>query len=161
MDSGAERLAFYETLTVELKEAVSAKCKLDKRDESGDTARDYLFAEWQKTGIRPNGLIEPRIPEHARHVWAWFWRLNGRRSSSYMTINALTFRDIQAFSELYGLAMRPWEVSALCGMDDSYLSAVLSKPDAVTGDPNENARDLMDSMRALAKKPTPKPKARK
>lgn len=152
MGGGAERLAFYEALTVRLRKAVSARCDLDRSGKDGETKRDRLMVTWHKTGTRPDQLNEPVIPKQGEHLWGWFWRLSHRRTCGYAAVDPLQPSEIQSFAALYRQPLSPWEVSALLAMDDAYLKATRSDEPQDLGDPQANAEQLKASLKALAER---------
>lgn len=152
MGGQAERLAFYEALTARLRKAVSARCELDRSGKDGETKRDRLMVTWHQTGTRPDELNEPVIPRQGEHLWGWFWRLSNRRTCGYAAVNPIQLSEIESFAALYGLSLRPWEVSALIAMDDAYLKTTRADQPQDLGDPQANAEQLKASLKALAER---------
>lgn len=63
----------------------------------------------------------------AEHVWEWFLKLIARRSGTGFGGNPISYAEIDAFGRLTGAHMRPWEIEALCEMDDAYQLALAEK----------------------------------
>lgn len=49
-------------------------------------------------------------------VWNYFIQLNNSRQSG-MSINAISYQEIQAFNLLYKLDLADWEVEAIVALD--------------------------------------------
>lgn len=96
----------------------------------------------------------------AEHVWEWFLELIARRSAGEFGGNPISFAEIDAFGRLTGARMRPWEINAICQMDDAYLVALAEKTKrGKAGDPPAKMKPatsdaLKETFRRLAGKPT-------
>jgi hypothetical protein len=96
--------------------------KMDTPDEQGNTKRAHLRQLEKTSGKTPAALLEqPEPPEAVNHVWTWFWELHSARSSGGMGPGPITYRDIQAWSEMTRNEPTPWEVQALRAMDRVYM----------------------------------------
>lgn len=137
--------------------AVRVECWLNKTDEHGDNLRDHLIGRWKKTGEQPALLRDaPEIPDHAAHVWQWFWSLNRRRSGSGFGGNPIGYYELRAMAALSCLYMRIWEVTAIMHMDDAYM-AVMTDADKYSLDETEQqamaaTTELAAEFKALAMK---------
>lgn len=64
------------------------------------------------------------LPECAAYVWMWFFELNGRRTYG-MSMNPITWPDIDAWARLKGVRLKQWEMDALTGIDDAYRAEMI------------------------------------
>jgi len=70
----------------------------------------------------PPQLAEaPELPEDGIHVWMYFCELSAERGGG-MGPNPISSRDIQAWHELNGIQLEPWEVRLIKRLDREFLS---------------------------------------
>jgi hypothetical protein len=63
------------------------------------------------------------LPSCAAHIWGWFQQLTGKRTAG-MSINPITYSDIDAWSRLYGIRPKAWELDALSAIDAAFMNSV-------------------------------------
>jgi hypothetical protein len=98
-----------------LQEAVRVRVRLSIPDQRGITEAAHL----QQVGLP---LPEMNVPPIAVHVWDWFWSLSETRAPGFSQPGRITFTEILAWSTLTGAQPTPREVSAICAMDDAFMS---------------------------------------
>lgn len=83
--------------------------------------REHYNAAWRATGNRPKQLEQPDLNTLVCHVWLWFTELHRVRSNTGFGPAPISYHDITAWSQLRGIKLRNWEVTALCLIDASYI----------------------------------------
>lgn len=73
-------------------------------------------------------------PAEVEHIWRWYCDLGGARTSNGFGLNPLSFTEIQAYADLTGVRMTPWEVSIIKRLDMVTITKQKSNP---TGDDAE------------------------
>ncbi|WP_210300913.1 phage tail assembly chaperone [Rhizobium rhizoryzae] len=64
----------------------------------------------------------PPFPEAVRYLWDAYWRMRRRKSVDMMgNAQPLEWPELQAFSTLSGLKLRPWEIRVIEWLDNIYL----------------------------------------
>lgn len=97
---------------------------LDYTRKDGSRLADHIEQIERTTGKRPSEFPDaPEVPDPVQAVWFTFWELSAARGSNGFGPNALTFTEIQAWSDLSDQPLSPWEVRALKVMDAEYLTA--------------------------------------
>lgn len=56
------------------------------------------------------------MPPAGEHVWGWFWELDKGRSIGF-DMNRLSWSDIESWSRITGVRLKPWELNAIHEMD--------------------------------------------
>lgn len=74
-------------------------------------------------------LICPPLPDEFAYLWNAFLRLNARRSVGF-AIEPITFLELDAFTRLSGLRLRPWEIAILEDLDLLFRKVHAVKRDA-------------------------------
>lgn len=67
---------------------------------------------------------EPEVPDHASHVWEWFWELSAARGMSETGALPIGYADIRAWMDCTGTRVIPPEIDMLTAMDRAYRSAL-------------------------------------
>lgn len=105
-------------------DAAKAHFDLEMPDKDGITARAHFEQLAKSSGIRHPRLDVKPLPWQASYVWGWFQELNQARTSNGMGLNPITFSEIQAWSAVRGVKLRPHEVRLIKALDMTYLKAV-------------------------------------
>ena len=67
-----------------------------------------LVSVWEVSKVKPEELADhPESPPHFPWVWEWFFDFN----------SPITWPDIKAWSDIYGLPVARWEGELLVRMD--------------------------------------------
>lgn len=89
---------------------------MQKTSGSG-TLREQLELVWRNTGRKPKELDDLIVlPENTKHVWDWFLALHNARSYG-MSMNPISYSDIQAYFDLFDIKPDTWEVNCIKAMD--------------------------------------------
>lgn len=101
--------------------------KLAEPQKDGNTYRQHLQAAAKKTSeAARRELAGPEMPEELTYIWAWFLDLHAARSFTLQETGArplpIAWMDIQAYVQLTGNAMSPWEVQVLRALDARWLA---------------------------------------
>lgn len=75
------------------------------------------------TRIQHPDLTGPPCPPEARYLWTLFTELSGTRSSNGYGPNCISWMEMQAWSQMKGLGLSPFEIDALRSLDTTYLSS--------------------------------------
>lgn len=92
----------------------------------GASIADHYKAVARATG-RPLPK-PPALPPEARYLWDTFVEITRRRQSSGFGRQPITHSEIMAWSTLKQWPLAPWEVDALCALDDAYLDETAPQP---------------------------------
>lgn len=65
--------------------------------------------------------IGPPFPDRYAHLWEMFLHLHSGRSYSMGGPNPLSWSDIKAYDDLFGLSLKEWEVRAIKALDVLWL----------------------------------------
>ena len=76
------------------------------------------------TGRPPKELIGPPFPDRYAHIWHAFLDVHAGRSYGMSGPNPLSWPDIKAFDDLFGLGLKEWEVRAIKALDLLWLRVV-------------------------------------
>lgn len=68
----------------------------------------------QRTAIQEKYDLE--LPEHLAYLWGWFGELNSKRTAG-MTIDPITWTEIQAWARMLHRRPLQWELRAISGID--------------------------------------------
>jgi hypothetical protein len=85
-------------------------------------------------------------PLELEHIWRWYCELGSARTSNGFGLNPLPYTEIQAYADLSGIRMTPWEVGLIKRLDmvtikgqksgadaEPEIEADVNDPDAVKG----------------------------
>lgn len=118
------RSDFYEALRERLKGFAERSFALSATDADGVSYRETLegllsrsVSPEKRAGYEAE-LACPPCPPAAAYLWQAFVRLHGRRGSSGMGVDPITWSDLDAFTRLSGLRLTPWEIEAIEELDD-------------------------------------------
>lgn len=90
--------------------------------EDGKSIRDHYMAAWRLTGNRPDELNQPEFNHVVLYIWEWFIELHMVRGSTGFGPCTINYNEIYAWSKLFGITLRNWEIRALCLIDKAYIS---------------------------------------
>jgi hypothetical protein len=65
---------------------------------------------------------KPNVPEAGRLLWSWFLALHGTRIVTMAGAQAISHAEIEAFSRVEKLTIRPDHVATLRAIDDAWLA---------------------------------------
>jgi hypothetical protein len=119
---------FYQGLIAELLEYAEREFELSTRMPDGSTRRDHAESLMRKLGPErmPAELKSVECPEGAEYLWGYFQSMNTRRSSNGYTLNAISHQELQAWAQLHGVELAPWEAAVLDQLDLIYLQTVMN-----------------------------------
>ena len=104
-------------------EHATAQFELDVRLKDGCTKREHLASAWRQTGIMPDELkAVPKLPLSIHYLWATFLELHRRRKSNGFGPVPLQYLDVEAWGRLTNRKLDVWELQAILGVDDAYLT---------------------------------------
>ena len=81
---------------------------------------DHLASVARQTG-KKEAVPDLKPPPATLHVWRAFQDLHAARTSSGFAPNPIIYSEIRAWSSLMRWPLAPWEVEALCAVDQVYL----------------------------------------
>ncbi|BDU76304.1 phage tail assembly chaperone [Mesoterricola sediminis] len=96
--------------------------RLARTDKDGVSLLQKLQHVEKATGKRPPELEIPDPPVSAVHVLSWFQDLSEARGGTGFGALPIQWGDIQAWSQLTGTTIRPWEVRLIRSLDRLWLS---------------------------------------
>ncbi len=102
-------------MTAKLCDAVKHIIEYDSPDDRGITKREMLIQAGK-------GVKAQAPPKCVDHVWAWFWELNGARSSNGFGYDPVSYIEIKAWSELVQANPQDWEIRMIKAMDSTFLA---------------------------------------
>lgn len=82
-------------------------------------------------------------------MWKWFEGLNDQRPPSDSGLTPFSFQEIEAFSRLYGLSIKPWEVDVLLDMDTAWRVTVYNKSKSPTNQRPATAENMKSMSKGL------------
>jgi hypothetical protein len=137
------RVGFYRGLTEALLEVARAHFALSKPGENGKSRLQVLTEIRKQTGVVAKELRDlPSIPDETAHIWRWFNQLSRRRGAGY-SIEALAWKDIDAYFTRMRVNPYPWELDAIVDLDDAFLTSRFAKTAGVI----KGAADLQERVR--------------
>jgi hypothetical protein len=116
------------------------------RGPNGATAKGSIDAHLRQAaaqeGVDPSELIKGAFPDAVREPPAeldWLWGLfvevsNGRGYDGMGGSHGLSWQDLEAWSRLMGVELRPWEVEVMMQLEASFRLALHDRSGA-TGAP--------------------------
>lgn len=90
--------------------------------DSGKSKLQHAEQFYKATGIYPEELDGPELPDTLIHIWDWFQELNQAREFDEYGPKAISFSEIQAWCRLRGLKPTPTEVRLIKKLDMQYLN---------------------------------------
>jgi hypothetical protein len=90
--------------------------------EDGKSVREHYITAWKTTGNRPHQLDQPILSSLVNHIWGWFIELHRARGITCSGPAPISYRDITDWSRLQDIALKKWEITALCLIDKIYIS---------------------------------------
>jgi hypothetical protein len=103
--------------------------ELSKRQDDGCTLRDHLRAA-ERSLRRPIERLHLECPQIARYLWDWFLEISNGRTGSGSGPNPIAYSEIESWSRLFGVSLRPFELTAIKHLDMTYLSVMSMKKEA-------------------------------
>lgn len=90
----------------------------------GITVEEFLNRRRQGTDDKPPEEAPPEEPPYQLQ-WQWykFLELDRRRQSTGYAPQPIQHSEIDCWSRLYGITLRPWEVRLFTELDDTYLTS--------------------------------------
>ena len=86
---------------------------LSERQKDGRTLREHLENIERQTRVKPKELEQQvQLPEVFLDCWLWFLALNSTRVPGF-GISAISFSEMQAYFNLYGIEPEPWEIDII------------------------------------------------
>lgn len=61
------------------------------------------------------------------YLWQAYHRLAARRTAGAMSVNPITFAEIEAFTRITGLRLAPWEVELIEKLDDLQRAGIAER----------------------------------
>lgn len=104
--------------------------KLDEK--TGKTRLRLLHEIREQTGVvAPELQALPELPRGTEHVWRWYCELDAKRQAG-VSVNALSWGDIQAYFALKRIEPTAWELETLVKVDDAFLASRYDNKAGVT-----------------------------
>jgi hypothetical protein len=75
---------------------------------------------YEQTGVMPEELKVPPLPEELAYLWHLFWRLNRKRQNG-MGVNPLASAEILAWQARQGVQFEPWEHEVIDRLDTLFV----------------------------------------
>lgn len=97
--------------------------------------------------VAPELKALPELPRGTEHIWKWYCELDAKRQAG-MSINALSWTDIQAYFALRRIEPASWELDAIARVDDAFLASRYDNKVGVT----KSAKSLKRQMSGKAAK---------
>lgn len=88
---------------------------------AGASLSDH-YAVLEKAG-RIKRPEPPPFPDAGKTAWNAFVKLDRRRPRARDGISPIGYDTILAFSQLTDARLDPWEIEAICALDDEYIAA--------------------------------------
>jgi hypothetical protein len=67
-------------------------------------------------------LEVPPLPSALHYVWRAYLRMRRRKAAGFASFDPIEWPDIQAFINVSGFRLAPWEVELIEAIDDVFLS---------------------------------------
>lgn len=96
--------------------------QLMRRQPDGATLRQHLQRAAELTG-QPDPRLQRRVPPAGAALWETFCELAAARPAG-MGPGAVPMAELQAWQQLHGVRLTPWEVGTLLAMDRAALAAM-------------------------------------
>lgn len=96
--------------------------ELNARQQDGASLRDHLNVAFNATGIKPEQLDVPELPESVAYIWGWFCDLNRTRTSNGYGANCLTYTEIKDWMYVTDIHLEPFELRAIMAIDVEYMN---------------------------------------
>jgi len=109
-----------------LVEFAKKEFKLSSKDKNGDSLRDTLEKVKLYEGIIHEDLIPIEVHPTVMYLWSYFLQLNNSRQSG-MSVNALSYSEIDAWQRLTNTTISPFELSVIKALDSAFISHINSK----------------------------------
>lgn len=78
---------------------------------------------YEATGVKPAALENaPECPETLEYIWQFFKELETGRSSGGMSVNPISYPDIDAWSRLKNIVLTPFEVDVIKMIDSVFFN---------------------------------------
>lgn|GEM_PF-1180188 len=101
----------------------------------GQSLREHLLTHYRRTGVLPAMLANaPELPEGMEVLWNDFLALHGSRGHTMSGPARITFSDIDAYQRVTGASLQPWEINAIRGADNAYLTVQAEQREASRND---------------------------
>ena len=105
--------------------------QLGTRQADGATLRQHLQAAAAASGQADDLLLVPPVPTAVQAVWQAYLSLSAHRRTG-MGPGPIVLTDVQAWCQLQGVRLTPWELDTLTAIDGAALRAANSKPTGAT-----------------------------
>ncbi|MHA6690600.1 phage tail assembly chaperone [Devosia sp. A449] len=69
-------------------------------------------------------LALPPFPDALRYLWTAFIRIRRRNAGNGFGATPITWADLDAYSRLSGLHLRPWEIETIERLDDALMTSM-------------------------------------
>lgn len=96
------------------------------------TLADHLAVVAKATGQKLDENA-PRLPREMRYLWRSFLQLHRARGSNGWGPNPIAWSEIDAFCRLTESTLDPWEVEALCALDEAFMESAASSSEVTHG----------------------------
>lgn len=99
-----------------------AEFALSARQDDGRTKREHLVDIWERHGKTPKELLKkPELSPINAHVWEYFGELNQGRDRDDSGPKKTSWRELEAWANMTGRRLDPWEIRALRKIEAEYL----------------------------------------
>jgi hypothetical protein len=94
---------------------------MNRKGSSGVSQKDHLAQVAKVKGRMPPEMIPPEFPDVASHVWETFVQLHNGRTVGMGSPNPISWEAIQAWCNLTGIVLSPWEIETVKELDMLWL----------------------------------------
>jgi hypothetical protein len=96
---------------------------LAEPEEDGSSLLDHLLVAEARSGIKPQILADaPELPPGCEELWHIFRELHACRGNNGLSIQRITYADIDAFQRVAGLKLAQWELNAIRKADLAFIA---------------------------------------
>jgi hypothetical protein len=88
---------------------------------AGATRRQHLLGAWRNSGRRPDALDTPAPPDALAYLFDWFLDLAVARSAGMSEPAPIAWAELQAWAQLHGRVLRPWQAQLLRTLDRLWI----------------------------------------
>lgn len=76
------------------------------------------------TGHTPQELQPIEVSDIVMYLWEWFLQLNAARQSNGMSINPISYSEIQAWVTLMQINISPFEIVIIKALDNMFINHI-------------------------------------
>lgn len=92
----------------------------------GSSVGDHMAVVARHRGVDNPLDAGPACPPEIAYLWGCWNELHEGRSSGGMSLNPISWADIEAYSRVLDERLEPWEARAIRAVDNAYMTTLLS-----------------------------------